>query len=413
MAFLSPVRLVRHISASSSPSRRLTCSATPGPQKPAQTAEEFLVSLGISREHSRRAVSRTPRLARDPTPAKRAAPAISYLQGLGLTDRQVARAVQNAPQIIFRRRIAFPPRLVFLESVAGIQPGNLPGAVAKCPHVLWMDVKNAELIVETILRLCPLMTPKALGAILARVPQVLVAKPWRVVENLEMISEAGVSDPASMGRVVTKAPLVLVFDTSSIQKRLAYLEEDLKFSPELVGRILLCTPELLESSVAKTLRPRTEMVKQLVGESSFFNVMHKVPSLFGVEDIMDRVKWLSEDVGLSEEEIGKVLREAPAVMTYSLMGNLRPKWRFIRDTMGGGKDDIVKLPKETLCANLQQRAMPRYAFLVSNGVTDVSVQDFMDGSDADFCRNIAKCEQETFRSYVDDDQYLLFFSRLM
>ena len=394
-------------------SQRWTCSATSPSTESQQDAEEFLVSLGISREHSRRAVSRTPRLARDPAPAKRAAPTIAYLQGLGLTDRQIARTVQNAPHIIFRRRDAFPSRLCFLESNACIKPRDLPGAVAKCPHILWMDVRNAEVVVETILRACPLMTSAVLGTILPRVPQVLVSKPWRVVQNLDMIAEAGVSDPASMGRVVAKAPLVLVFDPSSIQKRLTFLEDELKFSPELVGRVLLSTPELLEASIDKTLRPRANMVKKLVGDQSFRKVVHKIPSLLGIDDIMDRVTWLSEEVRLSESEIQSVLREAPAILTYSVEGNLQPKWEFIRDKMGGSKDDVIKLPRETLCANLQQRAMPRYAFLVSNGVTDVPVQAILSGSDAEFCREVANCEQETFRAYADDDRYLLFFTQLM
>lgn len=378
-------------------------------------AEAYLQSLGLSPEDSKRAVSRLPRLAERPDLAGTAAPAVNYLRSeRNLNRRQVSRVVRNAPQILFREHHNFSPRLEFLESVARISKAELPATIAKCPHVLWMNLKSAAEVVEIVVEACPLISPTSLGSLFGRVPQALITSPAKIRGNIGNIRHAGVSNSSSMGRIFSKAPLVLVYDAKkSISKRLEYLSKRLGFSPKTVEKILVSTPEILEWSVEKILKPRVLLLESLVGEDAVANVIDKVPSLFGTENILDRVLWLRDDIGLDDLQIRAIIHQAPAILTYSVLGNLAPKWAFIHETMGGTHDDLVAAPCEILCANLQQRAMPRYAFLASSGDVKVPVVDILRGSDANFCRNIAKCNQETFRAYVDNDTYLLFFSQLI
>lgn len=163
----------------------------------------------------------------------------------------------------------------------------------------------------------------------------------------------------------------------------------------------------------KVLKPRVKVLQGLVGVDALQNVVDKVPSIFALDDILDRVLWLRDEVGLDQNQVRTVIQNAPAILTYSVVGNLAPKWAFIRDTMGGNKHHVVQAPRETLCANLQQRAMPRYAFLMSAGKTNVDVLDILRGSDHEFCKNVAMCQPGEFREYVDNDTYLLFFSQLI
>lgn len=385
------------------------------PDIPAQAAITYLQSLGISSEDSRRAISRHPRLASQPDFETFAAPTITYLRDtLGLDGRLLARTVRNAPQILYRSRDGFDTRLEFLDNVARISKTQLPHAIAKCPHVLWMDLRAASEVVACVVEACPRITPASLGNVFGRVPQALITSPTRIRSNIDNIRVAGVTDSASMARIFAKAPLTLVYDAKkTIGKRLQYLSDELGLSEKTVGKVVVSTPEVLEWSVAKMLKPRVELLESLVGEDAIASVIDKVPSLFGIEDILDRVLWLRDDVGLDDTQIRTVLREAPAILTYSVVGNLAPKWTFVHETMGGARDDLVAAPREVLCANLQQRAMPRYAFLASNGTSGVPVVDILRGSDTEFCRNVAKCDPDTFRAYVDNDTYLLFFSQLV
>lgn len=301
-----------------------------------------------------------------------------------------------------------------MEGVARVAKTDVPGAVAKCPHVLWMNLKSASEVVESVVQACPLITPASLGCLFGRVPHALITSPTKIQKNIDNIRGAGVSDSASMGKIFSKAPLALVYDTKkSISKRLDYLSKRLGFSEQTLGKILVSTPEILEWSIEKVLKPRVVLLESLVGEDAVATIIGKVPPILGIEDILDRVLWLRDEVGLDNGQIRTVIREAPAILTYSIAGNLAPKWTFIHETMGGTPEDLVALPRETLCANLQQRAMPRYAFLTSSGEVKVAVVDILRGSDSEFCRKVAKCDQETFRAYVDNDTYLLFFSQLI
>lgn len=366
-------------------------------------------------EDSRRVLSRHPRLAAQKDFAAFAAPAVAYLRGtLRLEGRLLARTVRNAPQILYRSRDPFDTRLEFLDNVARIQQAQLPFAVAKCPHVLWMDLRAASEVVAEVVEACPLITPLSLGSVFGRVPQALITAPTKIRSNIDNIRQAGVTDSASMARIFAKAPLTLVYDAKkTLAKRLQYLSQELGFSTKTVGKIVISTPEVLEWSVNHMLKPRIALLESLVGEDAVVSVIDKVPSLFGIEDILDRVLWLRDEVGLNDSQIRAILREAPATLTYSVVGNLAPKWAFVHETMGATLDDLVAVPREILCANLQQRAMPRYAFLASHGISGVPVVDILRGSDAEFCRQVANCDPDTFRAYVDNDTYLLFFSQLI
>lgn len=277
-----------------------------------------------------------------------------------------------------------------------------------------MDLKAAAEVVDLVVHACPLITPASLGALFARVPQALVTPPGRVQRNIDDIRQAGVSNPAALARVFAKTPLALVFDPrKTIGRRLSYFSEELRLSPETVGKLVVATPEVLEWSLEKKLKPRVMLLESLVGADALPLVLNKVPGIFSVDDVLGRVLWLRDDVGLNSDQIRVVIREAPAILTYSVVGNLAPKWTFIHETVGATPADLVAAPREVLCANLQQRAMPRYAFLAAAGRTDVPPLQILKGSDVDFCKNVAHCDPETFRSYVDHDTYLLFFSRLV
>lgn len=434
MAFiLSPFPIIPRPNVSSNPRRprmrhaqQTYMSSTPPiklPQPPSgalaeqnpETPEQYLQSLRISPEDSRRVLSRNPRLSQISHLRQFAAPTVSYLErDLRLNARQLARAIRNAPQILYRPQSKHPPRLKFLEHVARISNEQLPAAIAKCPHILWMDLKSAAEVVAEVVEACPRITPTLLGSVFSRVPQALIANPHTIRSNLNSIREAGVNDPASMTRVLSKTPLCLVYDSKkTVAKRLVYFSQNLGFTARTIGKILVSTPEVLEWSVEKMLKPRVALLQSLVGDDALAAIVDKVPSIFGVDDILDRVLWLRDVVGLNDAQIRSVVREAPAILTYSVVGNLAPKWTFIHEAMGGTHADIVAAPRETLCANLQQRAMPRYAFLASHGRENVPVLDILRGSDSEFCRHVAKCDPETFRTYVDNDTYLLFFSQLM
>lgn len=408
----------RHICIASTPSptrRRASSNVPPGPDVQIQTAVTFLQSLGLSHEDARRSVTRYPQITRHKDLPKATSAVINFFRDeLELGPRQLSRAIRHAPQILFRPIKEFETNINFLTNHAQIPRKLLPSAISRCPHTLWMNLSTAREIVDQLVNTCPHLSSVTLGQVFARVPQALVMSPKAFQQRLDNIEEIGIRDGHTLGRVVTRMPLVLVLDPQrTIAKRTNYLKEQLGLNADTIGRIISATPQVLQWSIDKQLKPQIELIASLVGDDQVKQTLEKVPNLIGTHDMLDRVLWLQEQVGMNEEELKKVLREAPALLTYSVAGNLAPKWTFIKDTMKGCKDDLVQAPREALCANLQQRAMPRYAFLIAKGITDVPVLDVLRGSDAKFCRQVANCEPAVFRRYVDNDTYLLFFSSLV
>lgn len=384
-------------------------------------SQDFLLSLGLSIEDTCRVLSRLPKLSLTADLQKESSEIIRYLrQELRLSRRQLTQAIRFAPHILYRspRNEKFKAQLDFLESVARIPSNARAGAIARCPHILWMDLKSACQVVQTVIDACPLISPTSLGSVFSRVPHALILSPGSISENILKIRQAGgVCDSASMARIISKAPLSLVYDSkNTIDKRLKYLSNELSLPLSTIGKVLIALPQILHWSVDKILRPRIKLLQSIVGggRDDVVNIVDKIPMILGVDDAIDRVLWLRENVNLNDDQIRLVIREAPAVLTYSVVCNLAPKWAFAKETMGATAEDVVSVPREMLCANLQQRAMPRYAFLASMGRADqVSVIDILKGSDAEYCKHVAQCDPAHFREYVDNDTYLLFFSQLM
>lgn len=374
----------------------------------------FFADLGVNRMESERIASRAPALLSERDLTARARPVLEFLSSLGLSPKQTARALRHAPLLILRDPATFAHPLEFVRGVARLPRPRIPAAIARCPHLLWMDIDRAEEILGILRAAVPTLSDDALGGLLSRAPQVLVRDASLLRRNLEFLQErAGLADPPALARVLKRVPLALVYDVNgNLGARVKYFEA-LGLDTAGVGALLVATPELLMWGVDSVIRPKVEMIAGIVGDASVAHVLTKVPGVLAVDDVMDRVGWLRDAVGLNAEQIGTVVREAPAVLGYSVEGNLSPKWAFVHGTMHATVDDLVKAPRKILCANLQQRAVPRYAFLASKGIENVPVVKILQGSDADFCKNVAECDHALYRKYVDNDTYLLFFSQLL
>lgn len=187
----------------------------------------------------------------------------------------------------------------------------MKSVISKCPHVLWMDLTNAEMVTKTVIEECPRISVKTLSEVFVRVPQVLILRPNQISANIDSIRRAGVSDVAGMSRIIGTAPLALVYDTrKNLAKRLDYLSRELGFSKSTVGRILVSTPEILEWSVEKKIKPKIELLQSLVGDDYVASVIETLPSILGAHNVLDRVLWLRDDVGLGDKQVRKVLRES-------------------------------------------------------------------------------------------------------
>lgn len=379
---------------------------------------QWMLDLGVFPSTARRVIMRKP-FVLDLDYDQDILPALEFLKAplLSMTDRQIASAVQFGPQLFTKGVEDLKVRIKFLMEVAKIQSVHLGLATSKAPHILWMDLENAQDVVEYVYKCCPHLTEKELGHVMTRVPRILLMRPGEVGKRINFLkTECGIEDSYALTKIVVTAPRCLVYEVeTTLSRKLAYLRENLALPRDTIAKVLTATPAILDSSIQNHLKPviSTVQVALDLPHEELKNLLHKAPGLFEVKGVADRWKWLKDTVALTDEEISKVVRTVPAVLTYSVKSNLQRKWDFICRTMGGSKQDIVAAPVQTLAVSLQQRAMPRHAFLVSRGISGFSAADVLRPSDYQFCTDIAKCEYSDYRNYVDSDRFLLFYTQLM
>lgn len=346
----------------------------------------------------------------EPTLARlRAAP-------LSLTKKQVRSAVLFAPQIFLRDNTGnvFDTRLAFLRNSACLSDAVIGSVVARRPHVLWMDLRAAAEVVSTVRVACPLWSDANVGDVVARVPQILLSSPRAVGWKIEFLQKV-LGAPGGLPRVLSKVPLALAYRTETMNARLDVLRA-LPVGDDVIGRVVNATPEVLHWSIPHKIQAGISTLAALVGQDAVPGVFEKLPAILDAVDAFGtKVEFLKDVVGLSKAQIRVVLRAAPAILTYSVATNLGPKWTFVHGTFGVTAKDVVAAPREIFCANLQQRAMPRYAFVMTrlpelaNGIP---VSDILRGSDIAFCRKF-EIDPVVFRAFVENDEFLLFYSQLI
>jgi len=378
-----------------------------------------LRDLGMTVEDVQRAVRRRPALLRVDV-ARDVAPVVAFLRSPPLSlrnRRQLAKVVLHGPSIFCQPRPVdtFTPRLAFLRDVAMIPPPQLANVVARRPHLLWANLATMGDVVTYLRGALPELKPALIGALLARVPQALLLAPPALAKNVAWLrTTCGLTATKDLSAVVCALPLVLLLNTErTLAPRVALLKREYKLPTAALAKVLVATPHLLEASVEGDLRAQVGRLRSYGDFSAddLARVMTTVPAFFGL-DFTDRLSWLREEVGLDAAELAHVVRTLPAVLMYAVEGNLDRKWAFLSSMMGATKADVVGAPR-LLSYHLEQRAMPRHAFLASHNISGVAVGDVLGCTDKAFCRDVAKCPLEEYRAYERDGHWLLFYNPLL
>ncbi len=372
---------------------------------------QFFVSLGVSYQASVRSAKRYPSLSSAGNLEARARPILEALRDLSLTPEQISRALGHLPTLVLHNSTEFLPRLTFLQDTVNIPFERLPRVIARCPHLLTMDIRSARKVYDMVRDKCEESLPSyELGEAFSGVPQVLVRPRRLLCRNIKWLDEAvGLDQPAQFTRVFSQAPMILVYAIEdNLGPRINEFSK-LGLSASTIGRVAAANPELFRWNIERELQPRLNNLTEIVGADGVAGVLEKVPAILDAK-LTEHVEWLRDVVELNDEQIKHLIREAPAVLSYSISGNLKAKWAFLK-TMGGTKEDLLECPREVFCAALNQRAVPRFAFSSSKGLR-LPIPVMLRGHDTEFCAEHGFSYPE-YRQYVDDDTYLLFYSQLV
>lgn len=175
--------------------------------------------------------------------------------------------------------------------------------------------------------------------------------------------------------------------TSSIKFQLIpvfnFIEFDLNVPEHNFRKVINKCPRLLISSVKNQLKPALFYLKRL-GFHDFENLAYHDPILLvsNVENtLIPKLEYLKE-LGFSKEEvIGMVLR-CPALFTFSIENNFKPKMDYFVGEMKGKLEELKEFP-QYFGFSLENRIKPRHLEVLKSGL-EVPLSVMLKATDVEF-----------------------------
>ncbi|KAJ8876170.1 hypothetical protein PR048_024079 [Dryococelus australis] len=225
-------------------------------------------------------------------------------------------------------------------------------------------------------------------------------------EHIRFLYDKGVP-PSNLGWFLTKNPLIFKEDLDDLQVRINYLESK-KFSVDMVSRVITKNPFWLSFS--------TDKIDSRLGhfQKNFFLTGNEVRALtikqprlitYSMNHIQVNTFVVKEELGFEAKEMKTLLLKQPKLWMISQRGLLE-RFEFVHNEMKIPHEQIVQFPR-ALCSRLF-RIKQRHLFLHSLGRAQynptlenyISLGSLVDGTDAQFCENVAKTSVETLNVFL-------------
>lgn len=172
-----------------------------------------------------------------------------------------------------------------------------------------------------------------------------------------------------LARIFGMCPKLLTADAESdLCPVFGFLSRDLRVPDHEFRRAINKCPRLLVSSVRDQLRPALFYLQRL-GFKDLHALAYQDPILLvsSVENtLIPKLKYL-ESVGFSRDEAVGMVRRCPALFTFSIENNFKPKFDYFCVEMGGRLEELRDFP-QYFAFSLENRIKPRHVEVVQSGV---------------------------------------------
>ncbi|KAM7256481.1 hypothetical protein ACFE04_012222 [Oxalis oulophora] len=185
-------------------------------------------------------------------------------------------------------------------------------------------------------------------------------------------------------RIFGMCPKIL---TSNIRTELVpifnFLEQDLKVPEQNFRKVINKCPRILVSSVSDQLKPCLFYLQRLgFKDLKALAYQDSILMVSNVENtLMPKLRFL-EGIGFSRNEaVGMVLR-CPALFTFSVENNFKPKFDYFATEMKGKLEELKEFP-QYFAFSLEKRIKPRHMEVVQSGVK-VPLSVMLKATDVEF-----------------------------
>eukprot|EP00752_Nemacystus_decipiens_P014924 g13285.t2 len=182
--------------------------------------------------------------------------------------------------------------------------------------------------------------------------------------HAEWLEREGLTTRASIAKVICDHPQILGLNISSnLSPKTKWLRSYLGLSTRGVATIIKAEPHLVEQAV--WLEKRLGLDRQGVAK-----VLVRRPQLFWsrTDSVETKLGWLREGLGLDESDIGRVIRDFPVILGYSVEENMQPKLAWLREGLGLKKPDIarvIRLSPHILGYSVEENLKPTTEWLTN------------------------------------------------
>lgn len=172
-----------------------------------------------------------------------------------------------------------------------------------------------------------------------------------------------------LGRIFGMCPTILTSDIKSdLAPVFSFLSHDLRVPDHNFRKVINKCPRLLISSVRDQLKPALFYLRRL-GFKDLYALAYQDPILLVSSVEKTLIPKLDFFVGLGfskSDAVGMVLR-CPALFTFSIENNFKPKFEYFRSEMEGELEELKEFP-QYFAFSLENRIKPRHAEVVRCGV---------------------------------------------
>uniref|UniRef100_A0A1B6KMQ3 Transcription termination factor 3, mitochondrial n=1 Tax=Graphocephala atropunctata TaxID=36148 RepID=A0A1B6KMQ3_9HEMI len=209
------------------------------------------------------------------------------------------------------------------------------------------------------------------------------------------------------GKFITKNPFIFQQQLEDLQVRVNYLEAK-RFSADAISRIITRNPIWLNLSTVdidkrlgffqRTFVLSGDEVRQLV-------VLRPRIITYDLAKITMSLFAVKEDMGFNEEEAKALLLKKPKLYDISTKA-LKERFHYVHNVMGISHEQILQQSGVLLFRNYIPKQ--RHEFLKALGKAQynprlpgyISLETLVQGSDVDFCTNVAKTSIEVFNAFL-------------
>lgn len=297
-------------------------------------------------------------------------PMLTYMVSLGFKEKDLEKLMLQSEEQLFSKPVSkIISRVEYLKSELGLEGTSLVRIVSKDPQILLQRNRHS-------------------------------------IPRCRYLTHLGL-DTQELASVLSKQPSILHLSVqNSLKPRVDYFRHELGIASEDLAKVITRNPAVLTFSVEDQIAPRVEFLKDLgISHENVAKLILRHPQTlqYSFDGIKEHVDFLAKDCKMNDEEVAKTISRLNTFFSLSLEDNLRPKYEYLIDELGGTKQTAISFPAYWSLA-LDTRIKPRHRFMEEyNAAPDPFPMKLLAEKDEVFVKRVRGANLDAFEAFKKDN----------